>query len=68
MQRARHKNCGCSLTGRCKFKECTSADESVCVGPAQSNLSYLNIPSIISAAEVTGADAIHPTWIFIRKL
>ena len=29
------------------------ADESVCVGPAQSNLSYLNIPSIISAAEVT---------------
>ena len=34
------------------------ADESVCIGPAQSNLSYLNIPAIISAAEVTDAEAI----------
>ena len=43
------------------------ADESVCVGPAQSNLSYLNIPSIISAAEVTGADAIHPGYGFLSE-
>jgi len=43
------------------------ADESVCVGPPQSNLSYLNIPSIISAAEVTGADAIHPGYGFLSE-
>ena len=36
----------------------TMADESVCVGPASASESYLNIPSIISAAEITGADAI----------
>ena len=36
-------------------------------GPAQSNLSYLNIPSIISAAEVTGADAIHPGYGFLSE-
>src|SRR5207248_151257 len=35
------------------------ADESVCIGPAQSSLSYLNMPAIISAAEVTDAEAIH---------
>ncbi len=38
------------------------ADESVCIGPASSALSYLNVPSIISAAEVTGAEAIHPGY------
>ena len=42
------------------------ADESVRVGPAQSNLSYLNIPSIISAAEVTGAD-VHPGYGFLSE-
>src|SRR5512139_2072457 len=36
------------------------ADEAVCIGPPRSSESYLNIASIISAAEVTGADAIHP--------
>jgi acetyl/propionyl-CoA carboxylase alpha subunit len=36
------------------------ADESVCIGPAQATESYLNIPAIIAAAEITGADAIHP--------
>ncbi len=36
------------------------SDEDVCVGPAPARDSYLNIPQIISAAEVTGAEAIHP--------
>src|ERR1043166_8266346 len=36
------------------------ADEAVCVGPPRPAASYLNIPAIISAAEITGADAIHP--------
>lgn len=36
------------------------ADESVCIGPASAAKSYLNIPSIIAAAEITGAQAIHP--------
>jgi acetyl-CoA carboxylase biotin carboxylase subunit len=43
------------------------ADESVCIGPAQSNLSYLNVPSIISAAEVTDAEAIHPGYGFLSE-
>ena len=43
------------------------ADESVCIGPAQSNLSYLNIPAIISAAEVTDAEAIHPGYGFLSE-
>jgi acetyl-CoA carboxylase, biotin carboxylase subunit len=36
------------------------ADQAVCIGPPRSVDSYLNIPAIISAAEITGADAIHP--------
>ena len=36
------------------------ADEHVCIGPPRSADSYLNVPAIISAAEITGADAIHP--------
>ena len=36
------------------------ADESVCIGPAPAAESYLNIPSIVSACEITGADAVHP--------
>ena len=36
------------------------ADESVCIGPPPARDSYLNIPAIVSAAAVTGADAIHP--------
>ncbi len=43
------------------------ADESVCIGPAQSISSYLNIPNIISAAEISGADAIHPGYGFLAE-
>lgn len=43
------------------------ADESVCVGPAKSALSYLNIPQILSAADITGADAIHPGYGFLAE-
>lgn len=43
------------------------ADESVCVGPPQVTGSYLNIPSIISAAELTGAEAIHPGYGFLAE-
>ncbi|TKJ33736.1 acetyl-CoA carboxylase biotin carboxylase subunit [bacterium (candidate division B38) B3_B38] len=43
------------------------ADEEVCVGPAKSSESYLNIPNIISAAEITGADAIHPGYGFLAE-
>lgn len=43
------------------------ADESVCIGPAQSAQSYLNIPAIIAAAEVTGAEAIHPGYGFLSE-
>src|SRR6202046_1244152 len=38
------------------------ADEAVCIGPARSSESYLNVPSVISAAEITDADAIHPGY------
>ena len=43
------------------------ADESVCIGPAPSAQSYLHIPSIIAAAEVTGADAVHPGYGFLAE-
>ncbi|MCP5113725.1 MAG: ATP-grasp domain-containing protein, partial [bacterium] len=43
------------------------ADEAVCVGPAKSNLSYLDVPAIISAAEITNADAIHPGYGFLSE-
>ena len=43
------------------------ADESVCIGPAPSPQSYLHIPAIISAAEVTGADASHPGYGFLAE-
>jgi acetyl-CoA carboxylase biotin carboxylase subunit len=43
------------------------ADESVCVGPEESAQSYLNIPSLISAAEVTDAEAIHPGYGFLSE-
>ena len=43
------------------------ADEDVCIGPARSLDSYLNVPAIISAAEVTGADAIHPGYGFLSE-
>tara|TARA_B100000242_G_scaffold269761_1_gene220789 strand:- start:1 stop:1344 length:1344 start_codon:yes stop_codon:yes gene_type:complete len=43
------------------------ANESICVGSAQPNESYLNIPSIISAANITGADAVHPGYGFLSE-
>jgi len=44
-----------------------AADEKVCVGPAESALSYRNIPNVLSAAEITGADAIHPGYGFLSE-
>jgi acetyl-CoA carboxylase biotin carboxylase subunit len=43
------------------------ADEAVCIGPPASKLSYLNIPNIIAAAEITNADAIHPGYGFLSE-
>src|SRR5689334_12497526 len=43
------------------------ADEAICVGPARSARSYLDIPSIISAAEITNAEAIHPGYGFLSE-
>jgi acetyl-CoA carboxylase biotin carboxylase subunit len=43
------------------------ADEAICVGPAESAKSYLNIPAIIAAAELTNADAIHPGYGFLSE-
>ena len=43
------------------------ADESVCIGPSQSKESYLNIPSIIAACEISGADAVHPGYGFLSE-
>lgn len=42
-------------------------DEAVCIGPGASSDSYLNIPAIITAAEITGADAIHPGYGFLAE-
>ena len=49
------------------LKHVLLADESVCIGPAPSTESYLNIPAIISAAEVTDAVAIHPGYGFLSE-
>ncbi|HEY5739249.1 MAG TPA: biotin carboxylase N-terminal domain-containing protein, partial [Gammaproteobacteria bacterium] len=49
------------------LKHVRLADESVCVGPASSLESYLNIPAIICAAELTNADAIHPGYGFLSE-
>src|SRR5512139_2137141 len=43
------------------------ADEDVCIGPARSTDSYLSVPAVISAAEITGADAIHPGYGFLAE-
>jgi acetyl-CoA carboxylase, biotin carboxylase subunit len=43
------------------------ADEAVCIGPAKSSESYLKVPSVISAAEITNADAIHPGYGFLSE-
>ena len=44
------------------------ADEAVCIGPPPSRDSYLNIPNIIAAAEITNADAIHPGYGFFLRI
>ena len=49
------------------LKHVRLADESVCIGPARSTDSYLNIPAVISAAEVTDAQAIHPGYGFLSE-
>lgn len=49
------------------LKHVLMADETVCIGPAPSVKSYLNIPALISAAEITGADAIHPGYGFLSE-
>ena len=43
------------------------ADEAICIGPAKSTLSYLNIPSVMSAAEITNVDAVHPGYGFLSE-
>src|SRR5919107_2346011 len=43
------------------------ADESVCIGPPPARDSYLNIPALISACEITGADAVHPGYGFLSE-
>jgi acetyl-CoA carboxylase biotin carboxylase subunit len=43
------------------------ADESVCIGPPQSKDSYLNIPALLAACEITGADAVHPGYGFLSE-
>lgn len=50
-----------------QLKHVLLADESVCIGPASSTESYLNMPALIAAAEVTGADAIHPGYGFLSE-
>ncbi len=49
------------------LKHVRIADESVCIGPAQSAKSYLNVPAIIAAAEVTDAQGIHPGYGFLSE-
>lgn len=49
------------------LKHVRLADEAICIGPANSTDSYLNIPAIISAAEVTDAEAIHPGYGFLAE-
>ena len=49
------------------LKHVRLADESVCIGPPSSTDSYLNIPAIIAAAEVTQSDAIHPGYGFLAE-
>src|SRR5579872_4689951 len=43
------------------------ADEAICIGPAKSSESYMNVAAIISAAEITGAEAIHPGYGFLAE-
>ena len=49
------------------LKHVKLADETICIGPAAAKESYLNVPSIIAAAEATGANAIHPGYGFLSE-
>ncbi len=46
---------------------CKLADQSVCIGPAPSDASYLNVTAVMAAAEITGADAVHPGYGFLAE-
>jgi acetyl-CoA carboxylase biotin carboxylase subunit len=54
-------------TADVEAKHVRLADETICIGPPPATDSYLNIPAIISAAEITGADAIHPGYGFLSE-
>ena len=54
-------------TADANLKHVKLADETVCIGPPPSSASYLNIPAIISAAEITDAMAIHPGYGFLSE-
>ena len=54
-------------TADANLKHVLLADETVCIGPGPSSQSYLNIPAIISAAEVTDSEAIHPGYGFLSE-
>ncbi|QCU90740.1 acetyl-CoA carboxylase biotin carboxylase subunit [Thiomicrorhabdus sediminis] len=54
-------------TADADLKHVLMADETVCIGPAPSSESYLNVPALISAAEVTDAEAIHPGYGFLSE-
>jgi acetyl-CoA carboxylase biotin carboxylase subunit len=57
----------CPLGSRSRLSSCSLCDEAICIGPAQSAKSYLNIPAVISAAEITNVDAIHPGYGFLAE-
>src|SRR3546814_10842636 len=72
--RGRHTRCAlvtgvqtCALPIYRNRKHLAMADESVCIGPPPSAQSYLDIPAIIAAAEVTDAQAIHPGYGFLSE-
>ena len=54
-------------TADSSLKHVRLADEACCIGPAQSTQSYLHAPAILSAAEITGADGIHPGYGFLSE-
>ena len=66
-QGARHRNRGRALDRRCRRDARRLADESVCIGPPPARDSYLNIPALLSACEITGADAVHPGYGFLSE-
>jgi acetyl-CoA carboxylase biotin carboxylase subunit len=67
LQRDGHQDRRRLLQGRPELMHLGLADESVCIGPASAAQSYLHIPAIIAAAEVTGATAIHPGYGFLAE-